>query len=149
MAAKREGETMITNHANAGGAMLRRVAALVAGLAMTASVGLIGVGSASAASPTSINNGSHWTLEVNGGTCEIFKFSTTNHTFSTTEFGGDNGKWSVPAPNKVKMKWTGGNDAGLTFKGTYHSSVKEYSGSFGGIGFGLTGLLVKGSVPGC
>jgi hypothetical protein len=128
--------------------MLRRAAVLTAGLAMTVSIGLAGAGAASAASPAGITNGSKWTLEVNStGVCEVDTFSTTTHTF-TSDLRGDSGHWSVPAPNKVKMKWTAGTDVGLIFPGVFTSTpVKEYVGSFRGSGVGFSGQLVKGVVP--
>ena len=127
--------------------MLRRLAVLTAGLAMAASVGLTGAAGASAASPAAITNGSRWTLEDNNsGGCEVETFSTATQTF-TSDLGGDSGTWSVPAPNKVKMKWMAGSDAGTTFKGVFASApAKEYVGAFGGIEAGSTGQLVKGAV---
>lgn len=114
---------------------------------MTAGVGLAGAGAASAASPAGINNGSQWTLEDNNsGGCEVETFSTSSHAF-TSDLTGDTGTWSVPTPNKVKMKWTGGSDAGTTFKGVLNFAPdKEYVGAFGGIQTGSTGQLVKGVV---
>jgi hypothetical protein len=108
--------------------MLRRAAVLAAGLAMTACLGLAGVGATSATTPRAISNGSKWTIEANGESCEIETFETTNHTFQGDR-PSDHGKWSVPAPTKVRMKWTGGEGlSGLTFHGTFDSSLQEYKG---------------------
>lgn len=87
--------------------MLRRVAVLAAGIAMTASVGLAGVSTASAASPAPhIKNGSQWTAEVNGGGgCEVNTFAA-NHTFHGGLYG-DKGLW-CGGGNKITMTWTAG-----------------------------------------
>lgn len=128
--------------------ILRHAGMLAAGLALTTSVGLGGAGLASAASPAlNIKPNSQWTLEVNGGGCEVDTFAADG-TFSTTENGGDAGKWSGGA-STVAMKWTAGEDIGITFRGTYVTSLKEYSGSLGGVGNGNSGELVKGAVSGC
>jgi hypothetical protein len=46
------------------------------------------------------------------------------------------------------MKWTGGEGlSGLTFRGTFDSSLQEYKGVFvAGVVAGDTGQLVKGVV---
>ena len=126
--------------------MLRRVGVLGAGLAMTASVGLAGVGVASAASQASIGNHSMWTTEINGiGWCEIDTFVTTNKTF-TGDYDGDGGIWSG-GTTSVKMKWTAGGFKGTKFKGTYNSSSKAFVGHFFYSGGTTdTGRLVKGAV---
>jgi hypothetical protein len=122
--------------------MLRRAAVIAAGLAMTASAALAGAGTASAAAPAGIKDGSMWTIEINHGGCGIATFHAGIHIF--TSDNGDFGNWSVPAPNKVKMTWTGG-PIGLVFKGTYTTTPnKEYLGKFNNIGGG--GQLVKGIV---
>jgi hypothetical protein len=97
--------------------MLRRVAVVVAGLAMTASIGLAGVCSASAASPAlHIKPDSMWTLEVKNGGCEEDIFQS-NRTFSS-DVGGDAGTWSGCGAT-IAMNWTSGSDAGQKFSGTF------------------------------
>lgn len=123
--------------------MLRRAVVTAAGLAMTASVGLTGAGAASAASPAlHVTAGSKWTAELNGAgvsLCEVDTFAA-NHTFKSDRYN-DKGTWSGGGAT-ITMKWTGGSDSGLKFKGTYASSPKEYVGV-------PTGQLVKGTVAGC
>jgi hypothetical protein len=118
--------------------MFRRVGLLTAGLAMTASVGLVGAGAALASSPAlKITSGSKWTLEINnGGNCEIETFQSG--TF-TSDLHGDSGTWSGGA-STVSMVWTAGIRVGEKFHGSYNSSHREYSGS------GTTRQLVKGAV---
>ena len=131
--------------------MLRRGAVIAAGLALAASFGLAGVGTASAAAPAlKIQNGATWTIELNGGECQLDHFSSQG-TFASPdpEFQGDAGTWSGGGPT-ITMKWTAGDDTGLKFKGTFtRQPVKEYLGKFGGIAKGSTGQLVKGAVPDC
>ncbi len=130
--------------------MLRRAAVFAAGLSMAAGFGLAGVGTASAVTPANhITSGHYWTIEVNGGGCEQdLMAASTFTTPNDPQYNGDAGKYSQTATT-VKMKWTAGNDAGLKFKGTYQSAGHEFVGSFGGIGAGDTGQLVKGAVAGC
>ncbi len=127
---------------------LRRAVMMAAGLALTASVGLPGIGAASASGPVlHIKPGSKWTAEVNGGGgCEVDTFAA-NHTFSGGLYG-DKGLWSG-GRNKITMTWTAGYVTGLTFTGTFTKTpTKEYVGNFGGI-TAATGQLVKGAVAGC
>jgi hypothetical protein len=115
-----------------------------AGLAITASLGLVGVGSSSAASALHIEPGAQWTAEVNGGGgCEVETFAA-NHTFRGGLYG-DKGLWS-DGRNKITMTWTDGYVSGLTFTGTFTKRPRtEYAGNFGGI-TATTGQLVKGAV---
>ncbi len=126
---------------------MRRAAMATAGLVIVAgTIGLFGTSGALGAVPAAahINNGSEWTIEVNPKSCEVGTFSS-NGTFSF-QASGDSGTWSGGGTT-VKLKWTGGTDAGLKFKGTWSTApVKEYAGTFGGLGAGETGQLVKGSV---
>jgi hypothetical protein len=131
--------------------MLRPVALLATGLAMTASIGLAGAGATSAASPEElhIKAGSMWTAKINlgdgGGACEVDTFSA-NHTF-TSDFR-DRGTWSGGG-NKVAMIWTKGY-VGLTFSGTYTTTPRhEYIGTFGGPAAGDKGRLIKGAIAPC
>ncbi len=129
--------------------MLRRAAAITAGLAMAAGVGLVGVGTASAVTPASlhIQNGATWTIETNEGGCEQDVFAS-NGTFVSDDYG-DSGTWSGGV-HTIKLKWTAGNDAGLKFHGTYTPTAtpKQFTGSFGGTGVGSSGELIKGAL-GC
>ena len=61
--------------------MLRKAAVFAAGLAILMSFGLAGAGAASAAASRQlhITDGSTWTLEVNGGGCQLDVFSATGH----------------------------------------------------------------------
>jgi hypothetical protein len=133
--------------------MWRRAVVLAAGLAMTASAGLMGAGAASAATTGSLHiaDGSTWTLVVNAGGCQVDVFSSTGRFYSPeTQFGGDAGTWSGGG-STLKMVWKKGDNAGLTFKGTYTKTpVKEYVGQMGGTGpVGYSGEVVKGVVVGC
>ncbi len=131
--------------------MLRRVAVLAAGLAMTASVGPAAVGTASAATPAvlHIEAGSKWTAKINlgdgSGACEVDTFAA-NHTF-TSDFR-DKGTWSGGG-NKVAMIWTKGY-VGVTFSGSYTTTPRhEYIGRFGGPTAGDKGRLIKGAIAPC
>ena len=125
--------------------MIRQAAVCAAGLAMTASVGLAGVGAASAASPAlMVKAGSQWTAEVKGASCEIVTFAA-NGTFSG-DMSNDSGTWSGGGKT-INLKWTRGHADGLTFNGTFTKTpTKEYKGGFGGLVVG-PGQLVKGAVP--
>lgn len=125
---------------------MRRAVWATAGLAIVAgTLGLCGTPGAWAAT-SHVSNDSQWTLEVNPGTCEVDTF-LANGTFSAPTSGGDSGTWSGGGAT-VKMKWTSGTDSGLKFKGTWsRTPSKEYGGTFGGIGTGQAGQLVKGDVP--
>ena len=132
--------------------MLRRAAVIAAGLAMATSFGFAGAGMASAAAPAlKIKPGAIWSMEYNVGSnpCLQNHFEVTSKTsggFNDEDF--DQGTWSGGG-STIKMKWTAGTFEGWTFKGTYTTTpVKEYVGSFGGGGAGVTGQLVKGVPPG-
>lgn len=125
--------------------MLRRAVVAATGLAMATSFGLAGAGAVSAAVPTlKIANGAIWTIEVFGGGCQQEKFNTTSHHFKGVNpiYGGT---WSGGG-KAITMAWAGVNDQGLTFSGTFGSSPKRYTGSFGGPLTGENGQLVKGAV---
>ena len=73
----------------------RRATLVGAGLAMSASFGLAGVGMASAVSPAlNIKAHSIWTVEVKGNGCELIQFTDAGHTF-VSDLGGDAGTWPV------------------------------------------------------
>jgi hypothetical protein len=122
-----------------GATMLRRAVITVAGLAMTASLGVAGAGSA--ASPAlHVTAGSKWTAELNGAgvsLCEIDTFAA-NHTFKSDLYN-DKGTWSGGGAT-ITMKWTRGSERGLTFMGTWVSTAKVYQGN------PIVGALVKGVV---
>jgi hypothetical protein len=129
--------------------MLRRAAVLVAGLAMTASLGLAGAGAASATAPATDNVGNHttWTMKpVGGGACEWDKFNTTKDTFVSTSEPGDAGTFSQ-TNTTIDMTWTAGPHTGWTFQGTWNGKV--YSGLIGGTAGGVRGRLVSGARPRC
>ncbi len=124
--------------------MLRRAVVVVGGLAMATSLGLAGVGVASAAVPAlKVKPGSQWTLEYHGvegtGGCEVDRMAS-NGTF-TSDLYGDSGTWSGGG-STITMTWTAGDDSGVTFSGTFTKTpTKEYKGSFN---TGFTAALVKG-----
>jgi hypothetical protein len=108
--------------------MIRRVAMLAAGLAMTASVGLAGADSVSAASPSLLTKpGSQWTTVI---LCEVVTFAADG-TFKADYFG-DAGKWSGGTRSTLHMKWTKGEDKGWSFTAlSYKGALKEYEGLYG------------------
>lgn len=133
---------MFSNHQMAG-TLLSRAGVLVAGLAMTASVGLAGAGAASAASPVlHVQDGSKWTIIIFGtpARCEVETFAS-NFTFAGNR-GGDAGRWSGGGAT-IAMKWKQGRDTGLTFGGSWVPEFKEYAGHFGGTGRGKE-VMTKG-----
>lgn len=122
-----------------------RQAVLATGLALTASLGLTGVGAASAASPAlHIKPGSQWTLEINRGGCEGETFHS-NFTF-TGQFGGDKGTWSGGG-STLHMTWTAGGHAGWIFTDSTFTTtaVKEYKGVLTGGGNSSGAEVVKGA----
>jgi hypothetical protein len=127
-------------------AMIRKTAVIVAGLAMAASVGLVGAGTASAAAPAlHIANDSKWTVEIDTGGCEVTTFHS-NFTWKSDVPGGDAGIWKGGG-STLKMKWLAGADAPLVFKGTFTTSPrKEYKGAYSGVGPGFNGQVVEGVV---
>jgi hypothetical protein len=129
-------------------ALLRRVAVLAAGLAMTTSLGLAVVDSASAASPAlHIKPGSLWMIKSERGGCENETFEA-DHTFSADRYG-DSGTWSGSGAT-VSMRWTAGTDTGVTFGGTFTTTpVRNYVGFLHSMTARAHAHLIKGSVPGC
>ncbi len=125
--------------------MLRRAVVTVAALAMTASVGLAGAGSA-ATPALHIQPGSHWSARIlHTPGCEVVTFSA-NGTY-VDHANGDTGKWSGGGKT-ISMKWTGASK-GFTFNGTFTQTAAqtpEYLGKFAinGENFGK-GKLVLGS----
>ncbi len=129
--------------------MWRRAAVVVAGLVMATSFGVAGAGVASAVSPdNNIKAHSIWTVEVNGGGCELSQFTLAGKTF-VSDLGSDAGTFTGGGTGKTfTMTWTTGGDAGLTFSGHFVSSPKEFKGNFGGL-FTAKGQVVLGEVSGC
>jgi hypothetical protein len=132
--------------------MLRRVSVLTAGLAMTAGVGLLGVGTASAVSPElHIKPGAQWTFFPMGGGCEVDTFNTTTNTF-TSDHDGDEGTWTGGGLT-IKMMWTAGPEKRSTFKGSFMKASKTavyYTGTFTYHHFHFPGSdLNKGVFKGC
>jgi hypothetical protein len=137
---------MITSSMTKGERMnLRRVAVMAAGLALATSV-LAGAVPASAVAPElHIKPGGQWTVEIrhHTGGCEDEIFSATGF---DGNIGGDRGTFDFGG-TMIIMDWTAGSAQGLIFTGTFTTKpVREYKGSFGGIGDGLVGVLVKGAV---
>jgi hypothetical protein len=127
--------------------LMRRQAAIFAGLALTASFGLAGAGTASAAAPAlHVHNGASWTIEVKGAGCEAEVFHS-NGTFASPD--GDAGTWSGGG-STINMVWTAGAISGLKFSGHFVSTTHpvEYKGSLSGLRTGRANL-VKGAVAGC
>jgi len=104
------------------------------------------VGVAGATTPPApalhIKSGGEWTAENVEGGCEVQTFGAG--TF-TADIGGDSGSYSSVG-TKISETWNAGQDEGLTFKGHYSKSLKEYKGKFGGFDAGDTGFIVKGVV---
>jgi len=130
---------------------VRQAAVVATCVVMAAGFGLAGASAASAASPSlHVKDGSTWTFVViGGGGCEIDTFSSHGAFTFVSDIFGDAGTWSASGDTLV-MKWTGGEDAGLKFKGTFNSSNKTYTGKLGGTdkGENLTANLLKGAVSG-
>ncbi len=125
--------------------MFRRVAVTTAGLAILASLGLTGAGTASAAIPAlNIKPGSTWLAEPKPGGCELEIFSASGTFASESK---DAGKWSGGGAT-ISMKWTRGANKGLAFDGTFAQTVHgdpEYQGRFSIEGYVFKGELVKGT----
>jgi hypothetical protein len=129
--------------------VLRHIAVFAAGLAMTASVGVAGAGTSSAASPAlRIKANGIWTLIIPAVPgCEEDQFDTTTHVFGSDNFG-DSGTWSGGG-STISMAWTAGADDGLTFSGHFVATTTpvEYKGR---INYGnAKAMLIKGAVAGC
>jgi hypothetical protein len=128
----------------------RRTALAAAGIAMAASVGLVGAGAASGAGPNvKIKQGAIWTeKEVHGG-CEQLVFAS-NGTFAAVNptLNGDTGTWSG-GKSTITVDWTGGLDAGLVFSGTFVPAKGYYEGTISaGMGT-LKCRLVDRAIPLC
>jgi hypothetical protein len=101
------------------------------GLALAASAGLAGAGSASAVAPAShITYGATWTVVEKHSGCEHIIFAS-NGTFTAPSSGGDAGTWSG-GRSTINMTWTSGLDTGLIFSGTYISTKDIYKGTMRG-----------------
>ena len=125
--------------------MMRRAAAIAAGLAMATTFGLAGAGMASAASPgLKIKPNAIWTLEVKNGPCDEVQFNgpTTFVGVHTSEVG----TWSGGG-SKISMVWPGD----VTFHGHFVSTTKpvEYKGSLSVGAATVKAKVVKGAVAGC
>ena len=127
--------------------MLRKAAAVAAGLAMVASFGVAGVGAATAATPAlHVKGGSRWTMKVTSLGCEVESFAA-NGTFKG-DVGSDKGTWTG-GHDTLNMKWTKGTMGGATFSGTLRAPDREYEGTFTHNGTSQLGELVNGASPGC
>lgn len=97
------------------------------GIAMATSPGFAAPGAASAAAPAlHVKNGAKWSVESDGGGCEVAQFHSNGTFFAS--LNSDAGKWSGGATT-LTIKWTSGGDKGLKFTDTYGSSTKQYSGT--------------------
>jgi len=102
--------------------MVRRVTVMTALLAMVATLGFSGVGSASALAR--VKPGQVWTFEVdNGGGCEIVDVGA-KHAWSDPDFPNDFGTYSGGG-RSVTLTW---GDKTLTFTGDYFGSANEFIG---------------------
>jgi hypothetical protein len=129
--------------------MFRKAAVCTAGLAMTAGLGLAGVGTASAAAPAlHIKTDSIWTFKEDIGPCERDVFEP-NGTWASSRPVGDVGTWSGGGPT-IKVKWTAGPGQGFRFHGTsYVAASKEYLGYIGTKASHSGAKLIEGLVSGC
>lgn len=61
----------------------------------------------------------------------MIEFDTTNKTFAEDDANGyeDHGTYSL-GQHVLNMLWTGGKEKGITFQGTYNSSMDEFIGTF-------------------
>jgi hypothetical protein len=126
------------------------------GLALATSLGLSGVCVASAAtSAAKIKSGAIWTLETPVlGLCYKDTFNTTTHRFTSLTLnavdpGYGKGTWSGGG-SSISLIWTKGVGKGMGFTGTFTSTpVKSYQGEITINSETYSGLLVKGSAPGC
>ncbi len=130
--------------------MLRGVAALVTGFAMMASFGILGVGTASAASPVHhIRPGSIWSGVTKGerSYCEQLTFSP-NGTFTSDKYN-DSGTWTGGGTT-ITVNWTMGTSSSGTFTGTLRKGpVAEYRGTAQFKHFTFSFKLVEGALAGC
>jgi hypothetical protein len=131
--------------------MLRRAAAIAAGLVMATSFGLAGAGLASASAPAlKIKPFATWTVEFkvgNKGTCEQVSFNTFVNTF-VSDYEDEAGTWSGGG-STISMTWTAGPDVGAVFTGHFVSTTKpvEYKGVNSEGGIVTKTMLVKGAIP--
>jgi hypothetical protein len=131
--------------------MSRQVAVLAAGLAMTESVGLAGIGAASAMSPALHVGGKYplWTLEVKGVGCEVDFFQTEPEPeFFADNDTGDGGLWSGGG-RTITTDFVEGTNGGSVFSGNFVSSTTpvEYKGRLSVSSGSFTrAKLLRGSV---
>jgi hypothetical protein len=134
-----------------GATMLRWVAVLTAGIAMTATFGLAGAGAASAAFRAShIPKAPLWTLEIKGAGCEVDQFGYVDGEpeFFADNVTGDGGLWSGGG-GKITMEFVEGTNEGSVFNGYFVSSTRpvEYKGALSVSSGSFTrAKLVEGSV---
>ena len=74
-----------------------------------------------------------WEVQIPGSckACETIKFDTTNKTFAEHDKHhlGDHGSYSL-GHHVLNLLWTGGKDRGITFEGTYNSTMHEFVGTY-------------------
>ena len=123
---------------------MRRLAAIVAGLALVTSLALAGAGAASATFPAiHVTNGSKWKAIANDGCFEILTFASTG-TFTGSR-GHDKGTWSGGGKQLI-VTWTVGKGAGLEFSLTYTKTpIHEYTGTYTYEGSSGPAALIEGA----
>lgn len=121
---------------------------LVTGLAVLMSTGLSGVASG-ATVPKFVNPGSVWTIQVNGGGCEVMSFlAGATNTFTADSFG-DSGTYTGGG-DVITVTWTAGVDAGVVFTGKYSFASGTYTGPIGAGSAGpFMATLTPGASAGC
>lgn len=121
---------------------------LVGGLAVLMSAGLSGVASG-ATVPKFVNPSSVWTIQVNGGSCEVMSFvAGTTNTFTADSFG-DSGTYAGGG-DVITITWTAGEDSGVVFSGKYSFASGTYEGTIGDASAGaFMATLSPGATVGC
>jgi hypothetical protein len=125
---------------------MRRLAPFTAGLTFVATLSFVQVAGASqvATATEHVNPGGVWTLEINGGSCEVQTFKA-DHKWSADQ-NGDAGTYTGGG-SKVEEEWTSGLDKGAHYSGVYKKKSKEYKGTY--VVGSVTAELVKGAIAGC
>ncbi len=120
---------------------MRRMALMTAVFALMISVGFTSAAGA-ATTEGHVKVGSVWTFQ-DGSICYVETIAK-GHTW--TADNGDSGTYTG-AGKKITETWTGGKDAGLTFRGKYIKGENEYFGTEGPDG--VNALLSEIALRGC
>jgi hypothetical protein len=125
---------------------MRRLVLLTAGLVSVATLSFAqGAGASLATTATKhVKPGGVWTLEINGGACQVQTFEADHKWVADKD--GDSGTYTGGG-SKIEEKWTSGVDKGAHYSGVYKKKSKEYKGTY--IVRSVTAELVKGSIAGC